>query len=233
MKGKNSETGTHCGDNFEIKTYHNNEFNSNIRDYMARLCNTLGNALSAATKLPKAIVIIMDDDLIHDANINNFGMSIVYGRIVHYLMCEFNKLVSTKKDKMPMKAVHPNYPHLLWINPLPHDLFGNNNQWYKLSKALDNTVVLYKNMWSLKLKKIWNAVDTSLYVKDANRFTATGLMTYWMAVDLPSSSGTQPWIIVWLWRNTNSQNNRHPAQKMHGSTHNHLTDTKIEQRIQK
>ena len=38
-------------------------------------------------------------------------------------------------------------------------------------------------MWSLKLKKIWDSDNSMLFLRDEKHFTATGLMTYWMAVD--------------------------------------------------
>ena len=128
MKSSKSEAGTHSGNNFEIKTHHSNEYLSNIRDFLARLCNTFSNALSSTTKLPKAIIVVLDDDLIQYANIDNFGMSIVYGRLTHYLLSEFNRLLTIKKESMPHKAVRPNYPHILWINPPTHCNFLNNTR---------------------------------------------------------------------------------------------------------
>ena len=72
---------------------------------------------------------------------------------------------------------------MLWIVPPFHSGFPDNSQCAKFSKALDTTAALYPNMWALKLKKIWNPEDTSLYLQESARFTATRLMSYWMAVD--------------------------------------------------
>ena len=147
------------------------------------LCNTFTNALAEQNRLPKAIIVVLDNDIIKYANWNIFGMSVIYGRLLHFLFSEFNRQISAKKDYLLKKAIRNGLPHVLWINPPFHTNFPDNPQRAKFGKCLDRTATLYPNMWSLKLKKIWNSQDTSLYLKDAGHFTATGLMTYWMAID--------------------------------------------------
>ena len=182
IEGK-KDTGTHCGDFFEIKTHTANQYNSHIHNLIGRLLNTFTQALNNETSMPKAVIFVMDNDLIKFINIASFGISVIYGRIIHYMCDEIMKLITLKKEKLPKRAMRDHFPHVIWIVPPFHSFFPDNPQRAKLGKALDNTVVLFKNMWSLKLKKIWDSQDSSLYIKDAGRFTATGLMTYWMAVD--------------------------------------------------
>ena len=57
---------THCGDNYEIKLLYATTFTSNIRDFMVHLCNTLADTLNDERQklLPRAIVFVLDDDMI-------------------------------------------------------------------------------------------------------------------------------------------------------------------------
>ena len=165
-------TGTHSGDHFEIKLFHATEYGSNVHNFMARLCNTLAGALNEEKLLPKAIVFILDDDMIKYANINKFGMSLAYGKLLHYLMCEINKLISVKKDFLPVHSRRPHQPEMIWINPPFHLGFKNNTQRNKFSRALDNTAAIYEDTWSLKLKHIWDAQGHELFLPEANRFSA-------------------------------------------------------------
>ena len=87
LKGKNN-TGTHCGDFFEIKTFSSSRYDSNIRDMMACLCNKLAHALNSKLRLLKAIVVVLDNDLINYTNFPHFGMSLLYGRLRHYIFSE-------------------------------------------------------------------------------------------------------------------------------------------------
>ena len=152
-------------------------------DLMARLRNKLASALNSEKQLPKAIVVVLDNNLIKYANYPHFGMSLLFSRLMHYIFSEFNKLIQARKDYLPKKSIRADFPHVLWIVPPFHSGFSDNSQLAKFGKALDTTAVLYPNMWALKLKKIWSPEDTSLYLQESARFTATGLMSYWMAVD--------------------------------------------------
>ena len=42
---------------------------------------------------------------------------------------------------------------------------------------------MHQNVLVLALKKVWDSRDSNLFIKDAYRFTAEGMKTYWKAVD--------------------------------------------------
>ena len=141
------------------------------------------NAVNSESFLPRAMIIVLDDDLINYLNINSFGMSVAYGRVLHYLFSEVNRLVAIKKDFLWMKSKKSHYPEIIWVNPPFHRSFRNNTHRNKFSKALDATAAIYSDNWSLKLKCIWTSEGQDLFLADANRYTSNGLLTYWMAVD--------------------------------------------------
>ena len=183
LMNNSRSTGTYCGDKFEILLFHSTQYVSNFRNMIARLVNTLIQAINSEPLLPRAIVVVLDDDLIKFININGFGMSMAYSRILHYLFSEFNKIIAARKDILPLKAKCLHYPELIWVNPPFNTGFVNNPQRNKFSKALDSTAAIYADNWSLQLKRIWDTQGRDLYLPRYSRFTSKGLMTYWMAVD--------------------------------------------------
>ena len=69
----------HCGDNFKIKIFTDNAFSGHIRNLIGRLLNTLARALNSEKKLPAAIIMVLDKDLINFVQEKQFGVSIIYG----------------------------------------------------------------------------------------------------------------------------------------------------------
>ena len=53
----------------------------------------------------------------------------------------------------------------------------------KFNHALSTAALLNENTWSLKLKKIWDSHNHSLYNKEDDKYTVEGIKTYWEAVD--------------------------------------------------
>ena len=182
MRGLSS-TGTHCGNNYEIKLFHATRYTSHIRNMIARLVNTFANAVNEEKLLPRAVVIVLEDDLINYVNIHTFGMSMVFGKILHYIFSEFNKIITAKKDILKPKSRRNCYSELLWINPPFNKDFSNNPQHSKFGKALNTTASIYADNWSLQLKRIWDTQSQDLFIPGARRFSSKGLMTYWMVVD--------------------------------------------------
>ena len=103
------------------------------------------------SRLPKAIIFVLDNDILKYAGSKDFGMSVIYGRLVHYLFSEVNKLLTMRKEMSPLKGLCDGYPQVLWIHPPFHMYFVDNTERAKFGKALDKTVTLYQYMWSLKL----------------------------------------------------------------------------------
>ena len=54
---------------------------------------------------------------------------------------------------------------------------------FKFNHALEQVAQLHHNVSSLMLKKAWSATDQSLFLQDAQHFTADGYRAYWEAVD--------------------------------------------------
>ena len=72
---------------------------------------------------------------------------------------------------------------MVWIEAPTHCNFPDNNVREMFNRALGNSALYSENTWALRLKKIWDASDTSLFLQQQQRFTNEGYKTYWEAVD--------------------------------------------------
>ena len=52
--------------NFEFKKFINSRFNSNDRNYLSRLRNTIATAINTEEKLPKVMLVVLDNDIVED-----------------------------------------------------------------------------------------------------------------------------------------------------------------------
>ena len=98
-------------------------------------------------------------------------------------MCQCDKLVATQKESLPTKAKKTNEPVFIWIWTPIHRKFVNNHQREKFWICLEKCAAYHDNTYSLKLKKVWDKNDVSLFNNDDKKFTAAGFKAYWIAID--------------------------------------------------
>ena len=162
-------------------------YSSSVRNIFARLKAQLIRAIEdngEKTPLPKAVKIILDDDVIRlshlpTSEIKNGEFNI----IVKYLLKEFHCLICSYKDKLLKKAKLDNFPHCVWIVPPKYKYFANNLYRDYFATALESQVEVYHNMCALQLKKVWDEEDGSLYMHEQRRFTQQGYCNYWRAIN--------------------------------------------------
>ena len=97
-------------------------------------------------------------------------------------MTEYERCVASFKENLPAKSVRYDCPRFLWIQAPMHDNFQNNPECFKFNKALEETVKLHSNMYTLMLKKVWDPKDKDLFL-ESQQFSAVGFRYYWEAVD--------------------------------------------------
>ena len=160
---------------------------------ISRMGNLMKNAItSTSTKnrnklmpFPKLIVVVPDDDMIKcSGEVPVDGISSTnLGRLVKFVMTEHERNIASFKENLTIKSRRDNYPHIVWILAPMHDNFSNNAERYKFNRAVEDMCQFHSNVSCLELKKVWNPKDDGLFCKEFNRYTATGLKSYWEAVD--------------------------------------------------
>ena len=143
--------------------------------------NQFISAIKEHTLLPKLVVLIMDDDLICTFKYADYGVSEAFGHIIHSLAAEFNKIVESYKDKLPLKALRKEYPKFIWIAPPLNCSFDNNILRNKLTKSIKSTLEIQQHQMMLKIVICWEYDNSSLYRNGF--FTADGFHKYWQSID--------------------------------------------------
>ena len=123
---RRNETASYSARNFEIVIEARNAFSSHNYNQLSRLRNSLIKAINECDRLPKYILVILEDDIIRETNFADCGLAQYYERELRWLISEFRKSIDTIKDMLPNKAKSRKYPKILWISPSLHDHYANN-----------------------------------------------------------------------------------------------------------
>ena len=110
-------------------------------------------------------------------------MSTTFARLIKWLMNEYRKIIDTIHDTLPQNAKKTGFPKFIWINPTHHCNYWNNVARKKFGVCLENCTKNFDNHVALRLVHKWDFNDTSIYLKEEQRFTTQGLCDYWTSVD--------------------------------------------------
>ena len=149
---------------------------------LSRIRSCLALGISERIKLPKYIVLILDDDLIKYLSYCDQGVAALYGEWIDWLAKTFTELVSSRKSILPTKATKIGYPQIYWVAPPSHCHFNNNQARKKLLNCLEVGLRLYENIRLIRMKEIWEFDNVNL-VDRQGRITPYGLSKYWQSVD--------------------------------------------------
>ena len=186
--------------NFDIKWFASTNLDL-TRSVLGRIKNQFAKAITELKIFLKLIIIIPDCDLIESLPTNKFGVSEIYGRIIHWLAAEFDKFIGIHKERLPQKSVKAEYPSFLWIPPAQNVNFSNHSLRGKFAKSLKSSLEIMPNHMMLKLIKVWNYEDSTLARN--NNYTTPGFIKFWESLD----SAEQFWCKTLApGRNTNTTN---------------------------
>ena len=174
----------YAADNYEMCNFASTRYTSSCRNILARIKGLVVKAIDQQKYLPKALVFVVDDDIIRQANLPKD--EVIDGEfqfIMKYLMEEIHRIVIGYKEKLPTKAKKDYLPHFIWIIPPVHKNFPNNSDREFFAEAIEKEVEKYPDMCGLKLKKIWDERDGNLFLKEQRRYTQEGSIEYWKSLD--------------------------------------------------
>ena len=168
---------------FNVSSFFNDRFDGINLNVVSRLCNTLIRGIGKQAILPKFILVIPDDDIIHAVKYCGFRFSEAIGKLIHYIMSEHNKIIEIQKDFLPKNSQCHGVLQFIWIKPPLHVNFPNNAARAKFNAALDSMAQHNNNVQVLELKKGWDHDDQNLFIYESGRFMMAGYGAYWLAVD--------------------------------------------------
>ena len=173
-------------EHFEVSGFNNDRKASLNSNVISCIRNNFIGALSAQPTLPKFVVVVPDNDIIkYFLYKDEHDMQERYARLLKWLMCQYDRMVSSQKEYLTPKSKRANEPYFVWIKPPMHESIHSKELRLRemFKKALDNCTSMHQNTFALQLKKMWDPSDKLLYNREERRFTANGLILYWQAVD--------------------------------------------------
>ena len=100
------------------------------RNILSRMQNSLAAAINKEVLLPKAIIIVLEDDLLKIANHFKAGADKILEPWIQWITKEFHRSIVAYKEKLPSKARKFKYPTILWVPAMIHEALDTTN-YYK------------------------------------------------------------------------------------------------------
>ena len=179
-------------ENFEVKYFSNYNNRDNNPSYLARMQSLLIKALRDRKFLPRAVVVVIEDDLVFDAGIDDAGAGNLYQESITWLAERYASIIHQYSNQLPTKSRRKESTEFLWIASPHHESFMNNGLRKKFNSAMYNSIAKLDGMNTIKLKGNWDTANFCLVNKGI--LTGEGLFRYWEAVNL----GCKFWLEVML-----------------------------------
>ena len=133
-------------------------------------------------KLPKAIILVLDNDLIRFANRNDELMLVeIMEHFIHHIAKDLQQMIQDYKEMLPLKAKKEGFPRILWVESPLHRNFEDNHLRIRYNSCLQNVLDSYPMVMPIKMKKEWNPASDEHF--NHNRFSSSGLIKYWASID--------------------------------------------------
>ena len=149
---------------------------------LGRIRNALAKTINEQVLLRKAILVMLDDDIMDALDHYTTGISYAIGKTLEWLVNQMHRIIISHKEKLPSKSRKFKYPTFLWVKIPNHHIYGHFNSYKKkFNEALDKVTSLYREMETISIsEKIWYEDDLSYFVE--GRISAVGLSTYWAGI---------------------------------------------------
>ena len=127
---------------------------------MARIFNALVNRMNTDWYLPKYLIIVLDQDLITEAAVFDYGVTHTLEDIMKWLLINFNLVIETRKQDLmtrrPGALASLAEPRLIWVTMLMQPDYSMNKQVNsparKFNDILKEVVAGYRRSHILKIR---------------------------------------------------------------------------------
>ena len=161
--GQNGKVG-YLQAHYDITRFCQGNIDMLYSNMFTRLRNAVAEGMNGQHLLPRAIILVMDSDLIEAIGHNKPGFSFMVGRLIEWLANQLHRMITAYKEKLPSKSRKFEYPTVLWCNlPTHYDYLILNEFRDKCNLAIKGTVSLFREMEYLEIK--WDDVDRSYFTR--------------------------------------------------------------------
>ena len=168
---------------FEVKQYMNSRFSDKNQNLISRIVNSFAAGLARNKKLPRLIVVVLDEDIIENVQFDGCRVSTLYGEILQWIAAEFDRMIKERKAQLPKNALKKENPEIYWVAAPYNRNFQNGQNRNKFNMCLESIVKIYEYMRCIKLKKVWAPENGNLVNSINGKITTEGLHAYWRAID--------------------------------------------------
>ena len=183
---KKSTSEFYTKENYEITAFCSSKYADKNTNALSRLQIALANTLNKKIYLPQYVVVILDDDLIQYLKYKKFGVSTMYGTWIEWLANEFNTLVDTRRQQLPLKSKKEGRtePQFYWMSLPAHRDFDEEetSMRTKFNLCMESVVKTFDNMRVIKPKAFWDRDDSDLMF-NGTTLSSYGNKQYWLAID--------------------------------------------------
>ena len=139
---------------YETVDFSTTQFASSLCNVAARLISLLVASIKKEKLLPKAIIVVLDDDILWQIHYEGPHLQDIYAEVTNYLVEQFHRICISYKEMLPTKTRQAFIPYVIWILPPSHINYYNNTAREKFAVALTAAVRRYPEMACLSLKKL-------------------------------------------------------------------------------
>ena len=161
---------------------------SNIRSFLAKVLNGLVKALNQSPfVLPRYILVMLDKDLITNADLYDYGVSRTLEDTLKWLLININTVVELRKEHLIGKRAGvvstTSEPRIIWISMLKHPDYSMNKRVYSLACKFNQ---ILQNVITGDRRSHYLPVDlehSSSSFNHIGNITQSGKIEYWRLVD--------------------------------------------------
>ena len=148
---------------------------------IGRIYNNYIKAIQEQVLLPKAVIFVIEEDLLKAADHYKKGTSSYLKPCIEWLVSNVFNITDTYKQSLPTKSRKFKYPSYFWVPAVFHNAFASGNLYRdKFNVCLSEVVKKQQGMKVLDLFT-WNRHDLMLCSHGV--LNATGFKKLWNAIN--------------------------------------------------
>ena len=136
------------------------------RNVLGHVRNNFIQAINEQTLFPKAVLFVLEADLISAINHFKIGADNAFASVVNWLATKVEHAISAHKEKLPTKSRKFKFPQVFWALPVFHSRFKDNQYREKFKESTINMIAKHRGMHTLCLHA-WNPQDRHLVINSS------------------------------------------------------------------
>ena len=161
------------------------------KNTLQNIYNALIEALNKTPKLPRFIFVVLDRDLLLNADHYRFGMHIILEDIIPWLIKKIEKAIYMRREDLKLKCVGAvgHDPRIFWVKMIQRPLIKNHAfQFYnntvnlrkKFNNILENHLARTKNAHIISMEDVF---DQFTHFDKKGNLSQEGKTLFWDTVD--------------------------------------------------